>query len=281
MPISIYSHASGAQLEYQTFGTGNQTLICFHGFGQNTDSFACLEEHLPNHTLISIRLFYHGGSRRSPNAPGRLHTPEWKELFADFLSELQIDRFSLLAYSMGGRFALATLSSFVSQVEQVILVAADGLVKRFSYQLATAPLVCRLFRYWMSHPTSFFWMMNRLEAIGILNPSLFKFARTQLQSATHRTLVYHTWTAFKYFGMSQKELLRLIHSQSLPITFIFGTKDRVIAPQAHHRFLAQIPQNHTHILPYGHHKLVQNATPLIQDLLHHDHNAPHHLPSGD
>ena len=48
------------KLEYITFGNGKETLICFHGFGQEAQGFLAFETTLgKQYTIHSVNLFYH------------------------------------------------------------------------------------------------------------------------------------------------------------------------------------------------------------------------------
>ena len=46
------------------FGTGNKLLICFHGYGEDGDSFEPLEKKLGNeYTLAAIDFPFHGETK--------------------------------------------------------------------------------------------------------------------------------------------------------------------------------------------------------------------------
>ncbi|UXP31181.1 alpha/beta hydrolase [Reichenbachiella agarivorans] len=264
MATSIYHHSSKSQLEYSVFGRGKKTLVCYHGFGQKPDDFQFLEDHLIDYRIIVIRLFYHGRSKRRNNEISHIRIPEWKIIFTDFLHSLQIERFSLLAYSMGGRFALASFLGSENKIDQVILVAPDGIIRRFWYQLATFPVVLRqVFYLLMIEPKPFFWLLDRLEKKGWMNQTMIKFARKELQSEDKRLLVYRTWVSFKHLRIPQKQLIQHVNQSASHFTFIFGEKDKMIDPVPHQHFLSQLKKSDIHITTYGHNKLVENTINII------------------
>ncbi|MCV9385617.1 alpha/beta fold hydrolase [Reichenbachiella ulvae] len=269
MSVELYPHPSGAQLEYQTFGRGKNYLICFHGFAQDGNSFKFLEDQLEGqYTIIAVRLFYHGSSSRADNVQMYLKIPEWKEIFSDFLSFLKIEQFSILAYSMGGRFAISTFYSFSNQIDHLILGAADGIIRRFWYEFATFPVGLRqLFHYLMINPKPFFAVLHFLSSIKVMNKSVIKFATTQLQKKEQRLLVYQTWVAFKHFRVPQAELIELLNDSTCQSLIIFGKKDRIIDPKAHTAFLSGLTHSEVHVLDHGHNKLLEYADEVIVSAL--------------
>lgn len=266
---SLFHHSSGAVLEYQTYGEGPKNLICFHGFAQDTRSFQFLEGQLEGqYTIIAVRLFYHGLCSRADNVHLYLRMPEWQNIFGDFLIYMEIDRFSLLAYSMGGRFAISTFHLWEEKIDHLILAAPDGIIRRFWYQFATFPVGLRqLFHFFMTHPEPFFSFLALLEKLKVMNKSVIKFATTQLGDEKHRMLVYQTWTAFKRFRLSEKALLHRINRSPTKAIFIFGKKDRIIDPKAHASFLSGLSHSEVHILDHGHNRLMERAEEIIASAL--------------
>src|SRR5436190_11038806 len=112
-----------AQLHYSEFGRGNKVLICFHGFGQTSVHFHEMEDVFKEeYKIYSFDLFYHGKSFwHDKDTP--LSKDFWRELMQKFILEKNIDRFSLLGFSMGGKFVLATLEKFSAKIDKIILIA--------------------------------------------------------------------------------------------------------------------------------------------------------------
>ncbi|MGL1888577.1 MAG: alpha/beta hydrolase [Reichenbachiella sp.] len=258
-----YKHDSGAVIAYECYGHGNKALIAFHGFGESPKHFQFLKDELKNYTIYSISLFQHGHSTRSVKAR-YLYTSEWKEIFSGLLSHLNINQFSLIAFSMGGRFAISTFHSFPKKVETMILIAPDGIVKRFWYEFATFPIGLRqLFHYLMSNPAPFFKVLTLLNHFKLINSSLVKFAKTQLDNSTHRMMVYNCWVDFKHFKVSPQDLAHTINSNQVNIRFIFGKKDRIIRASSHRSFFSKIDKPSLSILDHGHGNLVQQSKEII------------------
>ena len=263
----LYTHSPSIQLEYALFGEGKKKLVCFHGFGQNLMVFKDLSTKLGNHQIVSINLFFHGKSDRK-GGKKYLYQNEWKNIFDGFLNHLKIDRFSVLGYSLGGRYTTSTLKSFENQIDHCILIAPDGIVKRSSYEFATFPLGSeQLFGFFMRNPKPFFFFLNLLEKTKMFNQWTIDFSRAQLQDKEQRMRVYHSWITLRKFRMRQHELLNKINIGNFQTTVIFGKYDKIIQPKRHFHFLNQIQKAKVIILDTGHTKLLNESFAEVSDVL--------------
>lgn len=255
----LYIHSQSIQLEYACSGNGEKTLICFHGFGQNLMVFNDLSSGLVDHQVVSVNLFYHGKSVRQGGSKYLLQE-EWKNIFARFLNHLNIDRFSVLGYSLGGRYTSSTLKSFENRIDHCLLIAPDGIVKRSSYEFATFPLGSeQLFGFFMRNPKPFFIFLDLLEKTKMFNQWTIDFSRAQLQDKDQRMRVYHSWITLRKFRMRQAQLIQRINTGNFKTTVIFGKYDKIIQPERHFYFLNQIPEAKVIILDTGHTKLLNES----------------------
>lgn len=260
----IYHHNSSIQLEYAVFGSGEQVLVCFHGFGQNYLAFEPYTDALPRYRIVSVNLLFHGESHRTSDAKYLTHQ-EWKEVFSGLLSQLDIDRFSVLGYSMGGRYIASTIASFSARIDHCFFIAPDGIVKRRSYKFATFPIgPQQLFSYFMHHPQPFFVFLDLIERTKLMNPWTIKFSRSQLKDEQQRLRVLKCWITLKHLRVKQSELVRLINESHFKTYMIFGKYDRIIIPERHQSFFDQLKYAHISIIDSAHHELIDQALPTIK-----------------
>ncbi|HEV7381123.1 MAG TPA: alpha/beta hydrolase, partial [Dyadobacter sp.] len=179
-----------ANLHYHKLGHGPNTLLAFHGIGQ--DGVSCFQpfvENLGDHyTIYAFDLFFHGESN-PPNTGKKLSDPElitkeiWKDTITDFLQKNDITRFDIAGFSMGGRFALATLESYPDRIDKAFLIAPDGVSEHPLYTLASRfPLTRSLFRWSMQKPVLFFRTAELLAKVKIVHSSLIRFTQHVLNT---------------------------------------------------------------------------------------------------
>lgn len=263
----LYSHSPSTALEYTIYGQGNYTLICFHGFGQSYQEFQHLSSLLPTHRILSINLLFHGRSHRSSDSKYLTHK-EWKEILNGLLDYLKISTFSVIGYSMGGRYTTSTIHSFSNRIDHCFLVAPDGIVKRSTYEFATFPLGSeQLFRFFMENPKTFFTFLNLIEKTKLFNQWTINFSRSQLRDEEQRKRVYKSWIALRKFRLPQAKLVELINTASFQTTLIFGKYDNIIQPKRHLHFFNKLKKPKVIILDTGHSKLLHESFSKVSRLL--------------
>ena len=214
-------------INYYKYGSGEKVLFCLHGYGESGISFSFLESYLGNqYTLYAIDLPFHGNTL-------------WKEKEPMLASDLAIifktinpnpdKKFSMLAYSFGGRIAMYFFQDFFKQVEHIALVAPDGLHVNFWYWLsAHTSLGNKLFKACMQNPKIFFSLLNIADKTNLINKSIVKFVHCFLDDANERLLLYKRWTAMKTFNPNLSLIKRLCTVNNATMRILSGRYDRII-----------------------------------------------------
>ena len=221
-----------SKVHYSTYGHGAALLICLHGFGEEAASFSFLEKAIGHSfTLIAINMPFHGETVWNE---GLLFTPE--DLHEIIISLVQTcrpqpipEKINFLAYSMGGRLALAYFQQYPQLVKSISLVAPDGLHKNRWYWFATQTSAGnRLFKFTMQQPQYFLGMVKILGKINLLNKSVAKFVACYLEDETIRTALYKRWTTMRRFRPNLPLIQQLIRQNKIPTKMLFGEHDRII-----------------------------------------------------
>src|SRR6186713_1690577 len=198
MPSNFF-HFKNSTLHYTTLGNGPQNLFMFHGFGQDNKSYNALSRVLSSqYTAYIFDLYFHGESRWGyGEAP--LEKTHWKETLEGFMQETGILNFSLAGFSLGGKFALATLEAFPEKTKGIILLAPDGIKTSFWYSLATYPIVVRkIFKRMIRQPGLFQSVARFLHSWRVVDKGVLKFAEFQMNSEEKRNRVYYSWVVFRH-----------------------------------------------------------------------------------
>jgi len=153
----------------------------------------------------------------------------WEEFFDQVLIKESINRFSVIGYSMGARFALTTLSIYAKQIDNLYLVAPDGLVQGNWYRFATRNKLQRLlFKLVLNSYPLFLKIAKLLSKLGVLNKGLLKFAQVHLQHKEERERIYITWVSFRKLVLAPSELHKITKKYKIGTKIILGNYDRVI-----------------------------------------------------
>ena len=231
--MSYFLHFPEGKLHYQKWGDGQKVLLAFHGYGQVGEVMKPLAEAWAgNYTVYSFDLFYHGKStlniRRSP-----LKKEEWIRLIKRFLEKESIEMFSVLGFSMGGRFALSVVEHFAQRVEQLYLLAADGVKINFWYHLATSykPIRRQMLRT-IDKPAAFRSMVNAAYRFNLAPKRAVKFAESQMGRKSQRFRVYASWVKFREFRFEMRLIAKRIKENNIQLLIVLGRFDQIIDKEA-------------------------------------------------
>ncbi len=242
-------------LHYRKAGNSSRHLLLFHGFGQDHSLF---EKWIPlfieDYTIYIFDIFFHGKSTRPDTELTRL---EWNEIMDQFLRKERIDRFDMIGFSLGGRFVISTAVSHPGKIDNIVLIAPDGVFESAWYRLATAPFGKRIFRYLMEHPEKFDYWLVLAEKTQLAQSALVRFAKRELCTPENRSKVYRTWIFFKPLKYRNQSVVAHMNDSKIKVNVILGSKDSIIPPHRIKPLFRQIDNSKIEILDLKHHELVE------------------------
>ncbi len=230
----ILSYKS-SQIVYYTYGSGDEIVFCFHGYGLDGSSFGFLEDAIgKSHTLVCIDMPFHGQTKWNENL---VFTHFDLSNIIHLLNPFPNNKFTILGYSMGGRIVLSWLQINADKVNKVILIAPDGLKFHFWQYLSTQTVWGnKLFRLTMQYPQWLFALVKIGVALHLFNRSISKFVHHHIDSKLERDLLYYRWTSMRQFTTNLTLLTKLITQHRIPINIMTGKFDRVITTNQAERF---------------------------------------------
>jgi pimeloyl-ACP methyl ester carboxylesterase len=231
-------------------GEGKKILFAFHGFGQNPTTFEALRCVLPDYTIYSFDMLSFGKQ------------PKKREVFEQierFCKSYGIDKFSLLAFSIGAKMALCLVEHFSEKIEKICLVAPDGFKKHFWYNLAVSSIGKPLFWRFIKHPHLFFRWAHYLAYLKILPHQLIKIAEKYTDTPPKRFLLWRTWLAYKNLFPHHPSLHRIFEQKSIPTKIILAYDDHLIPMKSVTTFSDKYSCIQTEQTVYLHHRVLHEA----------------------
>jgi pimeloyl-ACP methyl ester carboxylesterase len=210
-------------------------------------------------------LFFHGKSEWNEGERA-LEKSTWANIIQVLLRDQNLSHFSILAYSLGGKFALATLEAFPGRIRNLFLLAPDGIKTSFWYSMATYPRIFRkFFKSMIFRHERFLWIANKLNESNMVDKGLIRFADYQMNTEAKRKRVYYSWVVFRHLTFDLNKVARLINENKIGLTMIVGKYDKVIKPENMHRLLKYVPQHRLEILASGHVGLIHESLHLLME----------------
>ena len=259
-------HFREAELHYSKAGNGPVPLLLFHGFGQSREVFLQHAEQLGEfYTLFAFDLFFHGSSTWPMREA--LEKPDWQEIMSRFLQQEKIDKFHVAGFSLGGKFAFATVESFAPRIGRVVLLAPDGIKTSFWYSLATYPIATRaLFRSMILKPGRLHALVVILRKLHLVDNGILRFAEHQMNTEEKRRRVYYSWVYFRHLKFNLNKIAALLNGQKIPLLVITGHYDKIITTANMRGFVKKITQAQLLELQAGHNDLIGKAVGAIRQL---------------
>jgi pimeloyl-ACP methyl ester carboxylesterase len=222
------------KLNYQKIGNSDKILLAFHGMGQDFSCFQKFAQTFENqHTTYLFDLPYHGesgGINGNIYHKNEVITKEiWKGFLENFLAENQIQNFSIIAFSMGGRFALATVEAFAERIEELTLLAPDGITEDPKYVLATRYGCTRkIFKSVIHNNERYHSFTNLLARTGIVHKKVIKFAKMMVDTPQKQEQLYQAWIGFHKLSFNIQNLSQLINNQEINVKIFMGKYDKLL-----------------------------------------------------
>ena len=251
------------RLHYATAGSGPVPLLVFHGFGQDHQAFESWALSLEKeYRLFVFDLYFHGHSIWPGYGP--LEKSAWKLIIGKFLEQEKISLFEVAGFSLGGKFALATLEIFPEKIIKIVLLAPDGIKTSLWYSLATYPIAIRnLFKSMILLPGRFYTMVKFLRSIGLVNKGMMRFAESQMDTEEKRKRVYDVWVCFRHLHFDIHYLVTILNQFQIPLLLIIGKYDKVIPVKNMDHLLKGLHQKKFEIIESGHNDLVEKAMKFL------------------
>ena len=254
----------GNKLSYTCFGKGKKIFLAFHGFAQNKYVFRNFITALGKDAKIySFDLFMHGQSVWADKNK-KLSKEDWNKIIEKFLQSHEINNFSLLAFSMGGKFALSILENLPRKINQVILIAPDGIKTNFWYNLATLPgWTGNLFKNMVINPIKFQRFARLFQKLKIVDKGLVRFSEGQLKTREQRLRVYYSWIVFSLFRFNIKNIADIINHYNIDLALFIGQHDKIITEKNILFFNKMLKRPGLILLNSGHNSLIEATANYI------------------
>lgn len=253
-------HWKNSTISYTVIGNGEKQILAFHGYGQTKESFHEFESILPpDYQIIAVDLPFHGETIWKGKE--MVEREEMKQFSSAFLEHLDIHKpFSVMAYSIGGNFALSVAYHFAEWVDKIYLFAADGLKFKPGFWFVTRTLAGKwLFKGFVQFPGPAVALIKLLNGVGIYPDKLRHFFLKSIETKELRIAIYKRWRSVARFGVPKRELIRRLNKHKVALRLYFGKYDKVIPLRNAVQFNKKLKQSKLTIIEDGH-QLINKKT---------------------
>lgn len=257
---------------YHEYGSGSKPLLAFHGYGMTGKQFHVLEQSvLKEYRVYGFDHFFHGESTLTgwteeqitagmPKAMVKMYVEEWFKQYGR-------QRFSVMGYSIGANLALILVEEYADLVDDIILMAPDGLSVYKGFHFLTHKPAGRLF---FKTVTKSKWLapsvIKGLKKAGFIDDCLFDIAYNEINTEQKRQDVYFTLNLIRLLKPDTTKVAQLINQYHINCRFIFGKDDNLFPKSGASPFLNSLVKADVHELPLGHWLVVKELDDYLVNL---------------
>lgn len=246
------------KVHFHEYGTGTKPLLAFHGYGMTGKQFHVLAYSiLPNYHIYGFDHFFHGDSQLDgwtekqilagmPKAMVCNYVEEWFKVYGR-------QRFSVMAYSIGANLALILVEEYPDLVDDIILMAPDGITAFKGFDFITNK---RVGRHIFKHVTKSKWLapalLKMLKRLGVIDEALHRIAYNEINTPQKRRDVYYTLNLLRLLKPDANKVADLINQYAINIRMVFGRDDKLFPKSSAMPFINLLVNAKADEVPLGH-----------------------------
>jgi len=246
------------QIHYHEYGTGSKPMLAFHGYGMTGRQFEVLQKSvLQEYRVYSFDHFFHGKTKLDnwtepqilagmPKALMRAYLEEWFNMHGR-------QRISLMGYSIGANLALVLLEDYAEWVDEVILMAPDGLSVYKGFNFLMHNVAGKLM---FKTVTKSNWLapgvLKGLRSVRFIDESLYKIAYSEMDTPQKRLDVYYTLNLIKQLQPDVVKVTDQINKHNIKCHLVFGKHDMLFPKSSAAAFIQRLNNPVVHEVPLGH-----------------------------
>lgn len=232
----------------------NNWIIAFYGFGQQASVFQPLADKLyDSHSFIVVDL-----PLQSPD--GSISKKSFGEFMQTLVDKYQIKAITTIAYSMGCRFALCLPEFVPLQLEEMILIAPDGIHIRFWNRWATNTRIGHfLFRFFVKSSFAYPTLLTTLRLFRLIPKPLYLFSKWHMRDKASREQVYNAWMNMRDMLPNWDIASATVKKYFIAISAYFGVHDKVIKQTYARKLYYKFPKVDIVLVDKGHNILDEDV----------------------
>jgi len=270
---SYYFENALVKLHYYKFGNGDRPMLCFHGYGMHGKQFLPLEAALGGrYTFYGFDLFFHKETKLHDQSLEAIKKPITKKEFAALITEFcaheQIDRFSVIGYSMGTHFATVVVEQMGSRVDEYLVAAPSSINPGFLIRLFSKnKLGNKLLEKLAMSEKALINMLNLSKRLGLIDNVGRDILYKEIDTPELRFNFYASFTYFRLLETHRNKLIHVLRKQNIRSIFIFGKRDKMYPRRIGDSFFKKLKKAEIIMLDKDHELIDKDLATALSYLL--------------
>ncbi len=221
------------RLHYYKFGNGPKVMLCFHGYGMHGKQFSVMQEKFGNdYTFYGFDLFFHKETKLQDQSIKHLKKGiskvDFCKLMIDFCDEQEIDRFSVISYSLGTHYASVLAEKESKRIDHLFILAPAFLKILPVLKVFSKNTVANLaFRKLFLSEHGIRIALNLCKNTRIIDAKSHGILKKEMATAELRYAFYANVTYLRYLQTKGDDLVEALNLNNVKCHFIFGQRDKM------------------------------------------------------
>lgn len=223
-------------MHYYKFGTGPKKMFCFHGYGMHGRQFRVLEETMGDkYTFYGFDLFFHKSTLlkdQSVEAVKKgISKSQLAGLFKDFCAATAVERFSIIAYSMGSHYATSLVEEMPEHIDELFIAAPSSLKpgKLITF-LSSNRLGNKVLERMALSNNAMTRLLSVLRKAKIIDQKGYDILYKEVSSPDLRFSFYACASYMRFLKLNAGKFVAKLNEHQIRSVFIFGERDRNYPP---------------------------------------------------
>lgn len=219
-------------MHYYRFGSGPKNMFCFHGYGMHGKQFKVLEETMGDqYTFYGFDLFFHKDTilrDQSVSAIKKgISKSQLAALFNDFCETTGLDRFSIIAYSMGSHYATSLVEEIPEHIDELFIAAPSSLKPgKIITFLSANRIGNKVFERLALSNTNMPRLLSVMKKIRIIDQEGYDILFKEVASPDLRFSFYACASYMRFLTLNADKFIAKLNQYQIRSVFIFGERDK-------------------------------------------------------
>lgn len=261
-------------MHYYRFGTGPKTMFCFHGYGMHGRQFKVLEETMGDqYTFYGFDLFFHKKTVLRDQSVAAvkkgISKVQLADLFKDFCKEAGVDRFSIIAYSMGSHYATSLVEEIPEHINELFIAAPSSLKPgKIITFLSGNRMGNKVLERMALSSNSMPRLLSLLKKTKIIDQKGYDILFKEVASPELRFSFYACASYMRFLTLNADKFIAKLNQHQIKSVFIFGERDKNYPPAIGKDVILKIDQAKQLVINENHDMINLNFANVLSRLLH-------------
>jgi pimeloyl-ACP methyl ester carboxylesterase len=190
-------------------------------------------------------------------------------LFKDFCEKTGVDRFSIIAYSMGSHYATSLVEEMPEQIEELFIAAPSSLKPgKIITFLSANRLGNKVFERMALSDRGMTGLLSVLKKIKIIDQKAYDILFREISTPDLRFSFYACTSYLRFLKLNAEKFIDKLNEHKIRSIFIFGERDRNYPPEIGEAVIPKINLARQLVINENHDMINRNFANVLSGLLH-------------